>query len=65
MRNSRQNQKLTLNDTKKQRKNNPTNNQIFDNVFRATADLLQQDNEFSVEISDETAYPSMGELDEL
>jgi len=59
MRNSRLNQRLTLNKITNQRKNNPTNNEIFDNVFKASIDLLHEDTEFSIELSDETAFPWM------
>lgn len=59
MRNSRLNQKLTLNKITNQGKNNPTNNEIFDNVFKASIDLLHKDTEFSIELSDETAFPRM------
>ncbi|NMA02754.1 MAG: hypothetical protein GX923_09385 [Clostridia bacterium] len=59
MRNSRLNQKLTLNKITNQGKNNPTNNEIFDNVFKASIDLLHEDTEFSIELSDETAFPRM------
>lgn len=44
--------------------NNPTNNQIFDNVFAACASLLHQDTELSVELTDETAPPDMGDFEE-
>lgn len=68
MRNTRQNQRLTLNNTTKNNHkneiNNPTNNQIFDNVFAASAGLLHQDTELSVELLDETAFPHMSDFDE-
>lgn len=41
-----------------------TNDDVFSKVFDATIPLLQQDEELSVELTNETAPPLMSEMEE-
>ncbi|NLW24336.1 MAG: hypothetical protein GXY91_03685 [Clostridia bacterium] len=41
-----------------------TNNEIFDNVFDTYMSFLNEDTEFALELSDETAPAEMGVLEE-